>query len=159
MKNRPAGSTEDVVNRAYEQMGGVKNVAHHCSVLGENKSKTQLYAYTDPDERDQITFDLMRRLVMLTGCTAPAEDLAALAGGFFVPGQVDEASLHVLASKSAKEQGEFVSALFEAMHDPSKRRKALKELQEFMHVLASLHTVLSSEQPTAVVIPIKGEVA
>jgi hypothetical protein len=159
MKVRPFGSTADVVERSYSEMGGIKKVQHILKEsIGVEKSQTQLYAYRDPDEHDQISYDLMRKLVRETGCVAPAEDMASLAGGFFVPGEVEEPCIHTLTAKTAKEHGEFFAAVLEAMQDPTKRPNARKELRELMHVLACMDRSLD-QPPVAVVIPIKGQVA
>jgi hypothetical protein len=147
MKTRPPGSTSDVVKRSYDEMGGIKEVQHILKeFLGAPRSQSQLYTYMDPDDPDQISYDIMRRLVKFTGSTAAAEDMAALAGGFFVPGTVDESCVHVLAAKSSKEFGEMMAAVFEMIGDPARRNAARKEWQELMHVMACLGTVLATDE-------------
>jgi hypothetical protein len=159
MKVRPFGSTADVVERSYNEMGGIKKVQHILKdSIGVEKSQTQLYAYRDPDEHDQISYDLMRKLVRETQCVAPAEDMASLAGGFFVPGEVDETCIHTVTAKSAKEWGEAFASMIEAMQDPGKLASARKEIRDLMHVLACVDRLLDT-RPAAIVIPIKGEVA
>jgi hypothetical protein len=159
MKVRPFGSTADVVERTYNEMGGIKKVQHILKdSIGVEKSQTQLYAYRDPDEHDQISYDLVRKLVRETGCLAPAEDMASLAGGFFVPSEVEESCIHTLTAKSAKEWGEAFASTVEAMHDPAKRSSARKEIRDLMHILACMDRLLDTA-PAAVVIPIKGQVA
>jgi hypothetical protein len=137
MKVREPGSTKDVVTRTVEQAG-----AKRAAFLLD-RSKTTVYAYGDPDEPDQISFDQMRRLVAGSRATAPAEDLASLAGGFFVPGEIEEDCLHKLAARSVKEWGEAIAAIFAACQDPARRSDALRELDEAMRAVVCVRVHLA----------------
>jgi hypothetical protein len=160
MKVRPFGSTAEVIERSYNEMGGIKQVQYILKdSIGVEKSQTQLYAYRDPDEHDQISFDLVRKLVRETRCKAVAEDMASLAGGFFVPGEVEETCIHRLTAKTAKEYGEALAAAIEAMQDPAKRQPARKEIRELMHVLACMDTLLDTTPAASTIVPIRGAVA
>lgn len=82
MKPRRYGDTKTVVAAAVGQAGGAKAVADFLQ-----RSLSVIYGYTDPQvERSDMSLDQARRMTQYQGVTAFAEDLAALAGGTFVPG-------------------------------------------------------------------------
>lgn len=111
-KPRPHGSTEDVVCRTYDEIGGVKQAAFLMHL-----STTQAYAYADHQEQDQISYDQMRRLVASSGAQSPAHDMAALAGGAFIPQEADGTSFALLMSRSCEDWGRFVARVLEAQQD------------------------------------------
>lgn len=143
-KPRDYASTKEVVTRALDQAGGIKKAAH---LLG--RSPTQTTAYSDPAAPDEISFDQMRRLVTATGAPAPAEDLAALAGGVFVPIAAGSESFEDLVARSSTEWGEFISLLMRARADDKLdhlgRRGILKELDSLIRSLVAARSQIITD--------------
>ncbi len=144
-KHRDYASTKDVVTRLIDQAGGVKRAAH---IL--DRSSTQTTAYSDPDNDDQITLDMVRRLVETSGATAPAEDLAALAGGIFMSVHPEAGDCDTLLARSSKEWGDLCSLVLEA-HAKGKTAKLerpdiLKELDSLIRTLVSARTQINNER-------------
>lgn len=136
-KARPYFSTKDVVTRLLDEAGGIKRAAH---IL--DRSPTQTTAYSDPGTADEITYDMVRRLVDSTGATAAAEDLAALAGGIFVPISHESGALEDLVAHSSREWGEFVALIISAhcagKLSKLKRAEVLRELDSLIRTLVSV---------------------
>lgn len=109
---RPYGSTHAVVSDLLDEAGGVKKAAF---LIGRTESQT--LAYSDPAGDSHINLDMVRRLVMATGATAPAEDLAALAGGYFQPGKVEEREFPELVALTSAEWGAFCGMVIRALTD------------------------------------------
>jgi hypothetical protein len=119
VKPREYGTTEEVVSRLLAEAGGVKRAAHLIGL-----SATQVYAYADPQEEDQIGFDDVRRLVEASGSLAPAEDLAALAGGFVTRVEASEEALGVLLARSAREHGAAMALIVERVGNAAELSQA-----------------------------------
>ena len=143
-KPREYASTKEVITRALDQAGGIKRAAH---LLG--RSPTQTTAYSDPATPDEISFDQVRRLVSATGAPGPAEDLAALAGGVFVPIAACTEFFEDLVARSSTEWGEFVSLLMKAHStgklDPLARRDILKELDGLIRSLVAARSQIITD--------------
>ena len=124
-----------------DEAGGVKRAAF---LIGRTESQT--LAYTDPAGDSHINFDAVRRLVMATGATAPAEDLAALAGGHFQPGHVDEREFPELVALSAAEWGVFTSMVLRALADNTvdslERETCLRGLDLVIRAMVSARSKL-----------------
>ncbi len=133
-KRREPGTTKAVVSTLIDEAGGVKRAAVQIGV-----STTQLYAYAEPGEADEIKFDQVRRLVLASGATAPAEDLAALAGGTFLPIDSSCESIAELSADSVKDHAELTSAILLALADgkvdQNEARTLLPRVQELVRVI------------------------
>lgn len=143
-KPRPYATTKDVVARLIGEAGGVKRAA-----FALDRSETQIYAYTDPQEQHQATYDQVRRLTSPAAVSA-AEDLAALAGGMFVPGQAScGRTLLDLSASASEEFGVAIAALMRALADnrvtADERPKVRRELDEVLTVLIATRNRLMSE--------------
>lgn len=138
LKPREYASTKDVVSRLYDEAGGLKRVAH---VL--ERGLSQAAAYADPAETAQISFDQVRR-VTSPAATAAAEDLAALAGGAFVPGELAEGSLTELFARSAEEWGQVVAEVMRAYGDghlcARDRERIHREVDDVCRALMALRS-------------------
>lgn len=144
IKPREPGSTKDVVSRLFDEAGGIKRVAF---ALGKGLSVTQ--AYADPQHRTEITFDQVRRLTS-DQAIAAAEDLAAIAGGVFVPGIVPADALPILGAKAAEEWGQYIAAMLVAYADgrlcDRDRPRVREELNEAIAALVAVRARLISEE-------------
>ncbi len=125
VKPREYGSAEEVVSRLYADVGGVKRAAHLIGL-----SATQAYAYADPQERDRIAFDDVRRLVEASGSLAPAQDLAALAGAFVTAVEASEQSLALLLARGEREHGKAMALIMERLGEHGAGRLAADARQE-----------------------------
>jgi hypothetical protein len=135
-KPRPAYTTAGVVTSLMDQVGGIKKAAF---LIG--KSESQALAYSDPATDSQISYDNVRRLVVASGATAPADDLAALAGGFFNRCEIDPRSFADLVALGADEWGAFLSKVIRGMTDgtidQTERRVFLEGLDVLIRALVS----------------------
>src|SRR5690606_24746917 len=126
-KTRPYNSSKAVVTELISQSGGREEAAEILE-----RSVTQVASYTDPETKDQISYDQVRRLIRSTKSTIPAEDLALLAGGIFVPMGAGTECFHALTARSAQEYGEFVSLVMQAISDGKlcklDKQKIMREL-------------------------------
>ncbi|WP_425376209.1 phage regulatory CII family protein [Rhodoplanes roseus] len=146
-KPRDYGTTKDVVTRLFDAVdGGIKRVAFWL-----RRSPTQTQAYSDPACPDELTLDQARRIADAAPAAAIvlAEDFAAAAGGVFLPCATTTCRFEGLVAKSAKEWGEFVSAVVDALADgridAGERRAVLAELDQVLHALAAARTELTHE--------------
>ncbi|CAH1661964.1 conserved hypothetical protein [Hyphomicrobiales bacterium] len=130
-KPRQYGDTKEVIGRLIGQTGGAKEAAFLLGMEGS----TTVYAYTDPAEKTQITFDQVRRLTS-ADATAAAEDLSARAGGVFLPFAPVEGCLNTLTARSAKEWGEFIAAVLSGEPDAI----IMRELDEVICALVDVRT-------------------
>jgi hypothetical protein len=104
-------SAKGVAQRSANEIGGPKGVAFR---LGLKRSRVhQLLAATEPS---QMLHAQVRELVK-AGARAPVEDLCALAGGAFLPGDAPISSLSQLTSTSLVEHSHFVSCVLLALAD------------------------------------------
>ena len=124
-KPRLYGTEEAVVADLIGDAGGAKQAAH---AIG--RSPTQVYAYSDPDAPDRIVYGDVRRLVELSGSLAPAEDLAALAGGYVTAVEASDASLEALLAQGEREHGEAMARLIGLFGDHSAGRLPAPERAE-----------------------------
>lgn len=142
-KPRPYATTKDVIARLVGEAGGVKRVAFTL-----DRSETQVYAYTDPQEQHQANYDQVRRLTS-PDATAAAEDLAALAGGIFVPGAASTQSLNDLGATASEEFGKAAAALFRALSDNKithdERPSVRKGLDDVLVVLVATRNRLMAD--------------
>lgn len=113
MNAREPGSLEAAIARAYEQCGGIKQVAHLL-----DRSPTQLYAYADPSDPQSMPMAFAARLASLGG-VALAEHFAALCGGSFRPegAAAESAGVIALAAEAVREGGEAVATAIAAAAD------------------------------------------
>jgi hypothetical protein len=143
-KPREPGTTKQVVSALIDAAGGVKRASVQL-----HRSATQTLAYTDPATPDEISFDMVRRLVMASGAIAPAEDLAALAGGAFLPCPQPDESFEALAAHSAEDWGGFTATLLRACADGTldqlDRRNLRERLDHLIRTLACARAQLSSQ--------------
>jgi hypothetical protein len=144
-KPRDYGSTKELVGRLIADAGGAK----HAAFILE-RAASQVYAYADPDVDSQMTLDMARRLIAVTGSTALAEDLATLAGGVFMPMAPTTDALAELSAKSAEEHGDLMGALMRADRDgnidASESRHLLKACDQHLRAVVALRAKLVSLQ-------------
>jgi hypothetical protein len=144
VKPREYATTKAVVGAMYAQAGGAKRVADLI-----DRSTTVTYSYADPGEPAEITFDLLRKIARFhRQATAAAEDLAALAGGTFLPCPIPNASFDAITAETAEEWGAFMAALIRAhagedLHGHRERHPQLRErLDHLLHALGSARAAL-----------------
>ena len=135
-KPRDYATTKEVVTRMLDQAGGVKKAAHLL-----DRSSTQTVSYSDPATSDEISFDQVRRLIEATGATAPAEDLASLSGGVFLPCDAPKEAFDHLVARSAQEWGEFIACVVKAHADKKidqiERRDMQRDLDDLIRTLVA----------------------
>ncbi|MGF7161265.1 hypothetical protein FHS85_002900 [Rhodoligotrophos appendicifer] len=109
---REVGSPYEALARMVDQCGGLKPVA---AFMGNSTSTVQ--RWTVPEEDSDVSFRLVSQIVDRFQASAPAEHLALLAGGVFVPLVGTEVSPHwgaltaESASAFAEAMGEVARAL------------------------------------------------
>jgi hypothetical protein len=142
-KQRDYGTTKDIVTRLVDEAGGVKRAAF---LLG--RAVSRVYELCDPAREDQMSFEAVRKLTEFTGATAAAEDLAALAGGVFMPIEIDDGDLSRLAADKAHEHGRVTTQLFVALGDgnisPDEARDLLKQVDVELRALMAMRAKLVS---------------
>lgn len=142
-KVREYGSTKDIVTRLFEQAGGAARVA---ALL--NRKLPRVYEFCDPQSDPEIHFKDVRVITEFTGATAAAEDLAALAGGVFMPIVIDDGALPRIAADKAHEHGRVTTQLFVALGDGSvsatEARELLKQVDSELRALMTLRAKLVS---------------
>jgi hypothetical protein len=142
-KQRDYGTTKDIVTRLVDEAGGVKRAAF---LLG--RAVSRVYELCDPAREDQMSFEAVRKLTEFTGATAAAEDLAALAGGVFMPIEIDDGDLSRLAADKAHEHGRVTTQLFVALGDgnisPDEARDLLKHVDVELRALMAMRAKLVS---------------
>lgn len=140
-KRREPGSTKAVVSALVDECGGAKEAAF---LLGIGYST--VHGFTDPDCDQQISFDRVRRLVMARGAASPVADLAALAGGVFMPIQPSAQPIAELSAKSIEEHGEMMAALIRFSADGALSRGEaallLEELDQHLRAAVALRSKL-----------------
>jgi hypothetical protein len=145
MKPREYGTTKEVVTRAFGAVeGGVPTV---MALLDLGKST--VYGYTDPlAQRSDMTLDQARRITQVLRVAVFAEDLAALAGGAFLPPPSEDGkTLAGLTALAQKEMGELVGRLLHALEngvvDGAERRALREELDELLRPLLEVRGLLN----------------
>jgi len=106
---REPGSTEEVLTRAYKAAGGPKSVEFLLK-----RGKTQIHNYTNPNpETTPISLDDARGLATLSPDAGAvfAEDFAASAGGYFVPGASEGGKLGDCFAIEAVAHGKMLAAV------------------------------------------------
>lgn len=79
-KPRQPGSAHETLGLMVEQAGGVKRVADF-----EDIKPSTVYKLLDPDQEGEYSFARVCRIVAHFGADAPAQLLASLAGGTYLP--------------------------------------------------------------------------
>jgi hypothetical protein len=129
------------VRQLIDQAGGPKRV---CIRL--NLSLSQVYAYADPGEKDEISF---ARVAALTDREAPAaaEYLAHLAGGAFLPMPAGGSTLALLTAEAMREHAEACAELVRAMADglvtAAEAGESLEEIDQALRALTHLRTAVA----------------
>ncbi len=143
VKPRKIGTPKAVVAETYRQAGGVDRVMVKIGV-----GKSTAYAFTDDTAPDQISF---ARVAALTepGVTAPAEFLALLAGGVFLPIVPEHADLNTLCADDARAHGEAMATVFAELHagklNKSGAAKALAKIDDALRAFTALRVVVDEE--------------
>lgn len=144
VKPRDHGSPKAAVAALFAECGGIKRVA----VLLPGAKKSQLYGYTDPGDDAEIRYVQVAALTR-PGCTAAAEYLAHLAGAVLLPiGDVDGPCVVQLSAAAARQHGEAIARVVEAMADgrmsAAEARGALPELDDALRALAQLRAMIAA---------------
>ena len=152
-KPRRFGSPEAAIASTFAQVkGGAATIA---DLLG--RSKSTVYAYTEPrtaPEHVAISWADVCRIVQFSGATAPAEHLAALAGGAFVA-PLDESSdtLSELHALSADAFGRLTADVIRALDDETvcgrERVLILQALTATLRPLLQAHALLTQQDQAA----------
>ena len=152
-KPRRFGSPEAVVGQTYAQIkGGATTIADLLQ-----RAKSTVYAYAEPrtaPEHVAIAWADICRIVQFSGATAPAEHLAALAGGGFVP-PLDEATdtLSELHALSADAFGKLTADIIRALEDETvcarERVVILKALTATLRPLLQAYALLTEQDQAA----------
>ncbi|WP_159728338.1 phage regulatory CII family protein [Methylosinus sp. Ce-a6] len=142
-KQRDYGTTKDIVTRLVDEAGGVKRSAFLLE-----RAVSRLYELCDPASPDHMSYDFVRKLTEFCGATAAAEDLAALAGGVFMPIEIGDGDLPHIAADKAHEHGRVTTQLFVAMGDgdvsASEARDLLKQVDDELRALMAMRAKLAS---------------
>ena len=127
---------------AISEAGGPKEV-----VLRMKRRRSVVYAYSDPDHATHAPFDVVCALVE-AGARAPAEHLAALAGGFFTPGEVPQERFTALFARAARQRGaleaDALAALEDGVIDGSERGALVESIGAQIAALNAARTRLLS---------------
>lgn len=116
VKIRDYGTSKGVISRLFKQAGGVPAV---MELLG--LSRTRVYAFADPNEQSQISYDRVVTVTRETGATAAAEQLAHLAGGVFLPVEPSETDpdWHQIAARASTRSADSISNLMRSLSPES----------------------------------------
>ena len=150
MKPRTPGSLHHALTRAINEVGGLPAAADLIQ-----RQENWLYKAADPDvdERRKATLSYEEaRTLSRTGAMALAEDLALLAGGFFLPPMPDDAphALQMAVASYAAESGEVLSEILKRAADGDfSARDATASLKEIDDALRALMAVRSIAVATA----------
>lgn len=139
MKRREPGTTKEVVFILIEQTGGLK-----CAAFVLDMGHSRVAEFGDPQADAQISYDRVRRLTR-AGATAAAEDLAALAGGVFLPMAPLPRCPRAAMARSATEYAELVGAVMTGAATADQ----VKELDDVIRALAEMRVALTSAAPKA----------
>jgi hypothetical protein len=145
-KPRDPGTTKAVVSTLVGEAGGMKRVAF---LLGRHERT--VHAYSDPDQDKAISFDCVRRLTLSTGACAAAEDLAALAGGVFVPCAKGRETFDALTARSARDWGQYIALVLSAHAKGTLAElepQIRKELDDVIRALACARAKLIATEHT-----------
>lgn len=141
-KPRAAGTPKAAVALLVAQNGG----PHEVAVRLDLKSPGIVYDWTDPARDNEISY---ARAAALSGprATAAADYLAQRCGGVFVPlGQGDARGLPPLLAEAAREHGEAMAALLDALSDgridAREAARGIAQVNEAMQAWAALRGLL-----------------
>lgn len=114
-KPRDYENVKAVISRLFEQSGGAKAV---MKLLG--LSSTRVYAFTDPDSKNDLSYARAAKLTQETGSRAAAEHLAGLAGGAFLPIEIEASqNWYAIAGEASRSNAQTLSALIESLSELS----------------------------------------
>gem|GEM_PF-561550 len=148
MKPRTPGSLHHALTRAINEVGGLSAAADLIQ-----RQDNWLYKAADPDvdERRKATLSYEEaRAMCRAGATALAEDLALLAGGFFLPPVPDTAphALQMAVATYAAESGEALSEILKRAADgdfsPRDATASLKEIDDALRALMAIRSIAVS---------------
>jgi hypothetical protein len=151
-KTRAAGSVHDALARGMAQVatsvGMDESAGPQVAADFEGISKYTIYKALDPDQREDLGFGRVARLTSKFGITAPAELLATLAGGVFLPIPQDhEGAWAELSAEVAEHIGQLLSEVFRALSPasdgsteitPPEADRILRDLQEVTRAVATM---------------------
>jgi len=141
-KEREYGTSEAVITALVDQAGGIKRAAFLL-----DKTPSQVTGYTEAKPDSHLSYRSVRILVGATGATAPVEDLAALAGGYFMPGvREDDRTFSEVIARSAEEWGSFAGLIMrhlaDGRFDKLERMDALRGLDTLIRAMATARSKL-----------------
>lgn len=141
VKRRQPGTPKAAIAALFTEAGGVPRVQVKLGL-----GASQVYAYSDPQAADEISF---ARVAALTDSTASAaaEYLAALAGGAFLPGAPPAAGdAQGLTAAAVREHGEAMALLVEYLRDgklgAGEARRTLPDIDQAVQALMALRAEL-----------------
>jgi len=148
MKPRAPGSLHHALTRAINQVGGLPAAADLIQ-----RQENWLYKAADPDvdERRKATLSYEEaRTLSRNGATALAEDLALIAGGFFLPPIADTApkALQSALATYAAESGEVMAEIIGRAADGDFSRgdatASIKEIDDALRALMAIRAIAAS---------------
>ena len=143
----------------HEELG-VPTVAAFLGI-----SPSTLYKMMDPDQGGDLSFTRVCQISERYGVSAAAEHLSDCAGLVATPGEVngDVESVARLMSSLSKGEGELLSTFLEAWSDQhldeTERANMDAVIGDLIKCLITMRRSLKAGSKSAVVIPIKGQVA
>lgn len=159
MKPRTPGSLHHALTRAINEVGGLSAAADLIQ-----RQDNWLYKAADPDvdERRKATLSYEEaRTMSRAGASALAEDLALLAGGFFLPPIPDTAphALQMAVASYVAESGEALSEILKRAADGDFSRSdataSLKEIDDALRTLMSVRAIAVGIAEGANVLPLR----
>ena len=128
-------------------------------------SPSTLYKLMDPDQGGDLSFVRVCQITERFGVPAAAEHLAGCAGLVAAPEEpaTDIECMSRLMSKLSKGEGDLLSLFLEALSDQhldsAERATMDAKVTDLIRCLVTIRRALRSDAKSAVVIPIKGQVA
>ncbi len=137
VKPRVYGTAEDIAARAFDEAGGVPQVADFFGVR-----PAVVYAMTDPQQRGDLSVSRALRLTQFLGVKVIVEAFAAAAGGAFLPAPETSVaqSLVELGAESNSEMADLVRSILDAIADGKITKMERRTIRHNLDVL--LHTLV-----------------
>lgn len=144
VKARPYGEAKAVVARLFEEAGGVPAVMELLDL-----SRTRVYALADPDSSNDISYARVAKLTEATGASAAAKDLAFLAGGIFMPLEMDaDENWLTLAGEASRRHARNIGTLMDSLSETERSPGVIDqgEAREILEVLDHQLSVLARQR-------------
>lgn len=151
-KTRAVGSSPEAMARMIGEvatsMGLDESAGAQIAADFEGISKFTIYKALDPDQPEDFPYGRVARLTSRFGVVAPAEHLATLAGGVFLPVPKEhDGAWAELSAEVAEHIGQLLSEVFKALSPasdgsteitPPEADRILRDLQEVTRAVAAM---------------------